>query len=103
MYDFLFDLLNSHSSAIYHNITDASTVSTRVLDLCFNRIRKVEGLENLTNLKKLYLVQNKLHIIENLGHLTDLRMLELGSNRIRVRLLFKNSATQKCEAQCSLV
>ena len=67
-------------------LTSASTVSTRVLDLCFNRIRKVEGLENLTNLKKLYLVQNKLTAIENIGHLTELRMLELGSNRIRVRL-----------------
>jgi len=56
----------------------------RILDLCFNQIRKIEGLESLTKLKKLYFVQNKISVIENVGHLTELRMLEFGSNRIRV-------------------
>lgn len=56
----------------------------RILDLSFNRISKIEGLEGLTRLVKLFLVNNKISVIENLGHLTRLEMLELGDNRIRV-------------------
>ena len=56
----------------------------RVLDLSWNRIPKIEGLEALTKLKKLFLIQNKITKMENLNHLVDLEMLELGANRIRV-------------------
>lgn len=57
----------------------------RQLDVSFNILRKVEGLEQLTRLKKLFLLHNKISSIANLEHLTGLEMLELGSNRIRVR------------------
>lgn len=57
----------------------------RQLDMSFNVLRKVEGLEQLTRLKKLFLLHNKISSIANLEHLTGLEMLELGSNRIRVR------------------
>lgn len=53
--------------------------------MSFNILRKVEGLEQLTRLKKLFLLHNKISSIANLEHLTGLEMLELGSNRIRVR------------------
>lgn len=53
--------------------------------MSFNLLRKVEGLECLTGLKKLFLLHNKISHIANLDHLTGLEMLELGSNRIRVR------------------
>lgn len=53
--------------------------------MSFNVLRKVEGLEQLTRLKKLFLLHNKISSIANLEHLTGLEMLELGSNRIRVR------------------
>lgn len=56
----------------------------RILDLSFNRIREIEGLENLTNLDKLFLSSNKISKIENLSHLTKLTLLELGDNKIRV-------------------
>ena len=56
----------------------------RVLDLSFNRLEKVESLERLVRLKKLFLVQNKITKIEGIGHLQKLQMLELGANRIRV-------------------
>lgn len=56
----------------------------RQLDVSFNVLRKVEGLEQLTRLKKLFLLHNKISSIGNLEHLTGLEMLELGSNRIRV-------------------
>lgn len=53
--------------------------------MSFNMLRKVEGLEQMTKLKKLFLLHNKIGSIANLEHLTGLDMLELGSNRIRVR------------------
>ena len=57
-----------------------------MLDLSFNRIKKIEGFDMLTKLKKLFLVSNKITKIENLSHLKDLEMLELGDNRIRVSI-----------------
>lgn len=59
----------------------------RVLDISFNVLRHIEGLDRLTQLKKLFLVNNKISKIENLSNLQMLQMLELGSNRIRVGLL----------------
>lgn len=61
-----------------------------MLDLSFNRIKKIQGLENLVKLKKLFLVSNKIEKIENLSHLKELEMLELGDNRIRVCLIIFN-------------
>lgn len=57
----------------------------RQLDVSFNVLRKVEGLEQLACLKKLFLLHNKISSIANLDHFARLEMLELGSNRIRVR------------------
>ena len=56
-------------------------VNLEVLDISFNRLRAIEGLEKLTKLKRLFLVSNKITKIENLGHLKDLELLELGDNR----------------------
>ena len=57
----------------------------RSLDMSFNRIRVVEKLNPLVNLRELFLIQNKISRIEGLDCLRNLTMLELGSNRIRVR------------------
>lgn len=56
----------------------------RILDISFNLLRNIEGVEKLTQLKKLFLVNNKISKIENISNLHQLQMLELGSNRIRV-------------------
>ena len=56
----------------------------RVLDISFNRVRKLENLEGLTKLKKLFLCANKISKIENLNHLQQLELLELGDNKLRV-------------------
>jgi len=56
----------------------------RLLDLSFNRIRKIENLNHLHKLKKLFLVNNKITEIREISQLTELTMLELGANRIRV-------------------
>lgn len=56
----------------------------RHLDISFNRLKKIEGLETLTKLRKLYLPQNRFTKMENVGHLEELVMLELGANKLRV-------------------
>lgn len=69
----------------YQNLTkNMNLYCFRSLDLSFNLIKVVENLGCLTKLKKLYLVQNKVSKIEGLQNLSQLEMLELGANRIRV-------------------
>lgn len=57
---------------------------SRILDISFNLLRNIEGIDKLTQLKKLFLVNNKISKIENISNLHQLQLLELGSNRIRV-------------------
>lgn len=78
---FLLLLLNTISVTIF-----VPAFFYRVLDISFNRIRKIENLEGLTNLKKLFLCANKISRIENVNHLKNLELLELGDNKIRVRM-----------------
>ena len=44
-------------------VADRALPSDRRLDLSFNRIRTIEHLETLTNLKELYLISNKISVI----------------------------------------
>ncbi len=53
-----------------------------VLDLSFNRISKIENLDSLVNLEKLYLASNRISEVEGLSSLKKLQVLELGANRI---------------------
>lgn len=53
-----------------------------MLDLSFNKIKDIEGLEHLTLLKDLFFVSNKISKIPQLN-LVNLTNLELGDNRIR--------------------
>lgn len=50
------------------------------LDLSNNRINKLKGFENLTNLKKLILKNNYIEQIEGLERLTKLEFLDLSGN-----------------------
>lgn len=52
------------------------------LELGANRIRRIEGLDALVNLKELWLGKNKIAQIENLDNLKQLTILSLQSNRI---------------------
>ena len=56
----------------------------RILDLSFNKIRKLEHLDTLVNLQKLFVIHNKISSIRSLSNLSQLTMLELGDNRIVV-------------------
>ena len=58
--------------------------TSRMLDISFNRIGKIENLDALVNLEKLFLCSNKISIIDNLSSLCNLTMLELGDNKLRV-------------------
>lgn len=53
-----------------------------VLDLNHARIGKIENLEEMTKLERLFLRWNLLKKIENLDHLTGLVELELYDNQI---------------------
>jgi hypothetical protein len=55
----------------------------RILDVSFNRLREIKGLDQLHKLQKLFLCANKISHIENVGHLKNLTLLELGDNKIR--------------------
>lgn len=55
-----------------------------MLDLSNNRIKEIEGLEELINLEKLFLSSNRISQITNLNHLSKLKLLELGDNKIKV-------------------
>jgi len=47
-----------------------------------NRIRKIENIDTLVNLKELHLAKNKLQVVENIGHLKKMYMLTLQANFI---------------------
>uniref|UniRef100_A0A182SQH0 Dynein axonemal assembly factor 1 homolog n=1 Tax=Anopheles maculatus TaxID=74869 RepID=A0A182SQH0_9DIPT len=55
---------------------------TTEVDLNHGRIGKIENLEPLTKLERLYLRWNLIKKIENLDHLTSLIELELYDNQI---------------------
>lgn len=65
-------------------------IDYRVLDLSNNRIKEIEGLEELINLEKLFLSSNRINKISNLNHLSKLKLLELGDNKIKVIDIFNN-------------
>jgi len=54
-----------------------------VLDLSFNSIRTMAAVSCCPLLQELYLAQNKLKVIEGLDGLVNLKILDLGANRIR--------------------
>lgn len=58
-----------------------------MLDISFNRIGKIENLDALVNLEKLFLCSNKISTIDNLANLSNLTMLELGDNKLRVNII----------------
>lgn len=53
-------------------------VNLEWLDLSFNNISKLEGLEKLVKLTDLSLFSNKLEKVENIQTLTELVVLSLG-------------------------
>jgi Leucine-rich repeat (LRR) protein len=70
------------------------------LDLSFNRITKIEGLDTLTKLVDLSLFNNQISDIENLDKLKDLNVLSLGGGFNPVG---KAGVRQDCKGWCQEV
>lgn len=74
----------SHSvDALTSGPPDAVPVQSSLtwLDLSFNKIAKIEGLDKLTKLVDLSLFNNQIAKIENLDQLKELNVLSLGKLR----------------------
>ena len=52
------------------------------LDLSFNLIEKIEGLDKLSVLEDLSLFSNRISKLENLDYLTNLNVLSVGNNEL---------------------
>ena len=52
------------------------------LDLSFNKIRKISGLESLPALRDVSLYSNKITAVEGLDGCPQLEVLSLGNNRV---------------------
>ena len=64
-------------------ILTTSTKSGAVfVDLSFNNIEMIEGLDKLTKLQDLTLYNNRISRIENMDMLTELHVLSLGNNNL---------------------
>ena len=53
------------------------------LDLSFNRISAIEGMDNLVNLTDLSLYNNKIAVLDGLFNCTKLNIFSIGNNLIR--------------------
>ncbi|ESL07182.1 protein phosphatase 1, regulatory subunit [Trypanosoma rangeli SC58] len=81
--DFFSTVKSMGDASLKKNVMGAFGHLTK-LDLSYNQIRHISGLEPLApTLKELYLVENKINEIKNLDLLINLELLELGGNRIR--------------------
>lgn len=52
------------------------------LDLSFNNITKIEGLDALTELTDLSLYHNRIKVIENMDNLKKLNVFSIGNNQV---------------------
>lgn len=53
-----------------------------ILDLSFNNIERIEGLDNLTKLKDLSLFNNQITKLENMNVLENLEVFSIGNNQL---------------------
>lgn len=65
------------------NVMLKQFTNLKKLDLSFNKITKIEGLDCLKDLKELNLSYNRIETIENLNKLPNLRVLNLDHNKIK--------------------
>lgn len=66
------------------SITSCQFYALRKLDVSYNRIKRIAGLQDLPpTLEELYMVENMIKDVSGLETLVNLKILELGGNRIR--------------------
>lgn len=81
-----YDLYDNHISEIkyFSNVQiNFKFQNLRVLDLSYNKLQKINGLDDLANtLEELYLIHNDITVVSGLNKLVNLKILELGDNEI---------------------
>lgn len=56
------------------------SISSSPLDLSFNNIEEIEGLDSLVKLEDFSLYNNRISVIENMDTLLNLHVLSIGNN-----------------------
>ncbi|MFX1519637.1 MAG: leucine-rich repeat domain-containing protein [Promethearchaeota archaeon] len=78
-----FFLILSNFTSLSGCVISSQFTNLHALDLRWNLITEIKGLEILTNLQKLDLGGNQITEISGLNNLTNLRHLDLSMNHIR--------------------
>jgi protein phosphatase 1 regulatory subunit 7 len=92
--------LSFHNAALRSMLGLSGCVRLRLLDLSFNQIRVVEGIDTLVDLRELRLYGNAIQHVGGLACLRSLKVLLLLHNLVRVRVREGASAQQQ-RAQCA--
>ena len=77
-------------------------VNLKRLSLCDNEITRIENLDDCYNLEELCLEDNRVQTVENLGSLRNLKKLDLGRNRISCIAGFSQTFLSSSLTQLSL-
>ncbi|MBV7272739.1 leucine-rich repeat domain-containing protein [Clostridium sp. PL3] len=80
------DDINKPSGDVYKSDIEDITE----LDAKYHEIQDISGIEKLTNLQKLNLLENQISSIDSLKNLTNLKQLTLGNNKISNISVLKN-------------
>jgi len=75
--------LELYDNMIEELVIPPSLAGLIILDISFNAIRDMSPVALCPLLEELYIAQNKLRTIEGVNNLTRIRLLDLGANRIR--------------------
>ncbi|CAL5997545.1 Conserved_hypothetical protein [Hexamita inflata] len=66
-----------------YNVNFTQKINVKVVMITGCQLQNLEGIQNWTEARKLYLYQNNLTYIEQLKHLTNLEVLVLSANKIQ--------------------
>jgi hypothetical protein len=80
----LYDNVVEELQALNEGANGTPGTTLRVLDMSYNSIREMGPVSLCPHLTELYLANNKLKRIEGISGLTQLKKIDLGANRIRV-------------------
>lgn len=79
----LYDNVVEELQALDEGVNGTPGTTLKVLDMSYNSIREMGPVRLCPHLTELYLANNKLKTIEGISGLTQLKRIDLGANRIR--------------------
>ena len=80
------DACPSHQADAPFPLPSPSQVNLTWLDLSFNKLTKIEGLDTLTKLVDLSLFNNEIEVMEGLDALTALNVFSIGEDLVGLAL-----------------